>query len=258
MRDRSLRSVLVVMAVFAVAPPMLAQTSPPSGAVNAARDLSGFWAQARVEGRTQDPLSRRFSEEQPPLQPWAMELFRANRGPAGLANPNLNGSDELDPRNNCFPAGVPRLMLFGPFQIVQIPDQVLILHEQDNAVRRIYMDGRGHTEGFPPSWKGHSIGRWDGDTLVVDTVALTDRKWLDRIGTPHSEELHVVERYRRVNHETLEVTLTFEDPKAFTRPWGGKKLFTLRPNFEMLEDLVCDERYVMEKKPGVRPRFEAE
>ena len=258
MRNRLAGLILTVVMVLVIPPGMLAQSAEQSGAAPATPDLSGFWDRERRAGESVDPAFRRFSMEEPPLQPWAMEIFKANRGRVGLARPTLNGIDELDPVNNCFPAGVPRIMLLRVFQILHLPDQVLMLFEYEHAVRRIYMDGREHPDGYPPGWMGHSIGRWDGDTLVVDTVALNDRTWIDRIGTPHSDALHVVERIQRPTDETLEIDFTFQDPKAFTRPWEGKKDYLLRPNLEMLEHVVCDHLYVLEKEPGVRPRFEWE
>ena len=258
MANRFISSILAAVTAIALSPAILAQTTEQSEAATATPDLSGFWERERRAGESVDPAFRRFSMEDPPLQPWAMEIFRANRGRVGLARPALNAIDQLDPLNNCFPAGVPRIMLLRVFQIIHLPDQVLMLFEYDHAVRRIYMDGREHPDGYPPGWMGHSIGRRDGDTLVVDTVALNDRTWVDRIGTPHSDALRVVERFRRVARDTLEVEFSFEDPEAFTRPWGGKKVYQLRPNLEMLEHVVCDHLYVLEKEPGVRPRFEWE
>ena len=224
----------------------------------AARRLAGFWDRERNAGESVDRNFRRFSTEQPPLQPWAMEIFRANRGNVGMQRPSLNAIDQLDPVNNCFPAGVPRIMLLRVFEIIPLPDLVLMLFEYDHAVRRIYTDGREHPDGYPPGWMGHSIGQWDGDTLVVDTVGLTDRTWVDRIGTPHSESLRVVERFRRAAQDRLEVEFRFEDPEAFTRAWGGTKEYILRPNLEMLEHVVCDHLYLLEKQPGARPRFDWE
>lgn len=243
---------------FMMSPVLLAQTAGQSGAAAPARDLSGFWDREREAGESVDPDFRRFSTEQPPLQPWAMEIFRANRGRVGMAKPALNGIDQLDPVNNCFPAGFPRIMLLRTFQVIPLPDQVLMVFEYGHSVRRIYTDGRAHPDGYPPGWVGHSIGHWDGDALVADTVALNDRTWMDRIGTPHSAALHVVERFRRAAEDRLEVEFTFDDPGAFTKPWGGKKDYLLRPNLEMLEHVACDDLYVLEKKPGVRPRFDWE
>jgi hypothetical protein len=106
------------------------------------------------------------------------------------------------------------------------------------------MDGRGHPTDSDPTWMGHSIGRWDGDTLVVDTVGINDQSWLDGFGHPHSEALHVVERFRRVNHDTLEVSLVYEDPKVYTKPWIGKVTFHLNPdpNGELIEWVNCEDR----------------
>jgi len=130
-------------------------------------------------------------------------------------------------------------MMLRQFQIVQLPKEMLLLFELDSMVRRIYMDGRKHPEYWPFGWIGHSIGRWDGETLIVDTTGLNDKTWLDGIGTPHSDQLHVVERFRRVNQDTLEVEFQFEDPKAFTKRWGGKKVY--RPGPEILDHVTCEE-----------------
>ena len=96
---------------------------------------------------------------------------------------------------------------------------------------------------------GHSVGKWEGDTLVVDTVNLDSRSWLDGLGHPMSDALRVEERYRRPNHGTLEIDFLFEDLKAYTRPWGGKKVFQLMPpGYEVLEDVVCVEYLEIGKK----------
>ena len=166
-----------------------------------------------------------------------MEKYKAHR--EGITDPSAQGLDHLDPVTFCFPVGPTRAMMQRQFQIVQLPKEVLILFEWDTLVRRIHMDGREHPENWPFGWMGHSIGRWDGDTLVVDTIGLNDKTWLDGIGTPHSDRLHVVERFRRVNQDTLEVEFQFEDPKAFTKSWGGKKVY--RPGPEILDHVTCEE-----------------
>ncbi len=230
--------ILAVVAVLAFAPVLFSQTAAEPEAAKARPDLSGNWVLIIEPG---DPDEKQFSLEAPPLQPWAMEIYKANR--EGTTSPNDRGREDLDPYSYCFPPGVTRSMVphLRPFEIVQFPDRVYILFEVDHWVRRIYMDGRGHPEGWPFGWMGHSIGKWDGDTLVVDTTGLNDRSWIDRGGTPHSDALHVVERFRRVAHDTLEIDFLFDDPKAFTKPWGAKKVYRLRPDWEVLEDIACEE-----------------
>jgi len=90
---------------------------------------------------------------------------------------------------------------------------------------------------------GHSVGHWDGDTLVVDTVAIDEVTWIDDAGTPHSEALHVVERFRRVDHNTLEIEFRFEDPKAFTKPWTAKKVYKLTPDWQYIPGFACEDRF---------------
>jgi hypothetical protein len=158
-----------------------------------------------------------------PLQAEAMRKYKANR--AGLTSLNEKGLDELDPNTYCYPPGAPRSMVMPyPFEIVQRADVVYLLFEYNSGIRRIYMDGRNHTADVEPTWMGHSVGTWQGDTLVVDTVALRPETWLDPLGTPRSDALHMVERFRRPNPDTLEVEFLFDDPKAFTKPWAAREL----------------------------------
>lgn len=159
----------------------------------------------------------------------------------------------MDPNTYCFPPGATRSMLMPyPFEIVVHPDQVYILFEYGSGIRRIYTDGRARLQGGPenplPTWMGYSTGKWDGDTLVVETDSLRAETWLDRIGTPHSDALHMAERFRRRNISSLEVEFRFEDSKAFTRPWGGKKLY--EPHFEITEYVLCEEHLKMGKVRG--------
>jgi len=244
MRNRFMRSILAVVAVLAFSPLLLAQTATQSGA--ATPDLSGVWDLVRELG-----AGGRFSAqkylylEDPPLQPWAMEIYKRNR--AGVTNPRAQGNEGLDPNGFCYPSGVTRAMVQHTFEIIQVPNKLVMLFEVSNGVRQIYMDGRGHPEGYPAGWMGHSIGKWERDILVVDTVGLNGRTWMDRRGAPHSDALHVVERFRRVDHDTLEVEFRFEDPKAFTKPWGVKKTYQLMPNLEILERITCEDHLQMGK-----------
>lgn len=182
------------------------------------------------------------------MQPWAAEKYREAR--EGVEDVYESGKDEVDPGFSCFPSGMPRIFTgIRPFEIHQLPNVVLMLFESDHWVRRIHTDGRGHPDGYPVTWMGHSVGKWDGDTLVVDTVSIDSRSWLDGLGHPKSDALRVEERFRRPNHGTLEIAFRFDDPKAYTRPWTGKKTFQLmRPGYEVMEDVVCVEYLKIGKK----------
>jgi len=138
-----------------------------------------------------------------------------------------------------------------PFEILQVPGRVLIHFERDHLVRQIFMDGREHPKDREVNWLGHSTGRWEAGRLVVDTVGLNDLTWFDAVGHPHTDALHVVARYRRVDQDTLEDELTFDDPKAYTKPWTVRQYFKFHPDEEILEDLMCEEHLLKEHLPKV-------
>ena len=219
--------ILATTAVFAVSTAAFAQAAPksqakaPSAATQP--DLSGVWMgqEGKVFGS--------FNPKEPPsLQAWAAEKFKAT-------------TRELDPIWKCLPPGVPRILLVPqPMEIVPIPGRVLMLSEYDHTVRQIYMDGREHPTDPDPTWLGHYIGKWDGDTLVVDTIGLNDKTWLDYPGHPHTEALHVIERYRRSTPDTLLLDITIDDPKTYTKPWTGQRVYKLRTDWEILEHFACD------------------
>jgi hypothetical protein len=254
MRNGFLGSTLVLLA-FAFSADLVAQIAKPSAAVTSIPDLSGTWN--RGIGRAaagifdDDPGGvpfLGFTKQDPPLQPSAMQIYQANR--KGITDPRLKGRDDSDPSNSCFPPGPTRIFTIPrPLEIRQTPEVVYILSEMDHWVRRIYMDGRGHPDGYPSTWMGHSVGKYEGNTLVVDTAAINETTWIDALGHPHSDALHLVERIRRLNHDTLEIEVTFEDPKAYTRPWTGKKVYQLQPpSYELKEEVICEEY----RKPGLR------
>jgi hypothetical protein len=254
MRNGFLGSTLV-LAAFAFSAVLLAQTSKPAGGATSMPNLSGTWN--RSSGRTAAGIFDDdaggvpflgFTKQEPPLQPAAMEIYQANR--KGITDPRLKGRDESDPSASCFPPGPTRIFTIPrPFEIRQTAGEVYILSEMDHWVRRIYMDGRGHPDGYPSTWMGHSIGKYEGNTLVVDTADINETTWIDTLGHPHSDALHLVERIRRPNHDTLEIEVTFEDPKAYTRPWTGKKVYQLQPaNYEFREEVICEDY----RKPGLR------
>jgi hypothetical protein len=203
-------------------------------------NLTGLWAQTRPPASAGDYWVYEFSTQEPPMTPWAEEQYRAAKpsfGPHGVSIADTN-----DPvYHGCFPPGVPRVYLHPfPLQIVQIPGQVTILYEYDNLSRRIYTDSQPHNTDLPPTWMGDSIGKWEEDTLVVDTTNFNDKTWLDRIGHPHSAALHLVERFRRVDPKNLQIEITIEDPKAYTKPWTAHLFYRLQPGWKLLEQFCED------------------
>jgi hypothetical protein len=163
----------------------------------------------------------------PPLRPEWLAKFKA-----------VNPAD--NPEAGCMPPDAPAAMLEPyPIEIVQIPGQVILLLEYEHLVRFIHI-GRPHPENTDPTFLGDSIGKWQGDTLAVDTVAFKDTTWLDATGLPHTDALHVTERIRRIKHDTLEDRITIDDPKAYTKPWSVRKLYQLKPDWQILE-FECEE-----------------
>jgi hypothetical protein len=226
---------------------VLAQAAQPAAAKtpNAARtnDLSGVWASkadAGASGMDGGTAVLAFSRELPLMTAWAKGKYDVTR--QGTSGPFERARDEQDPHIHCLPYGIPRVFAVNqPFEIVQVPGRVLFLFEADHEVRRIYTDGRKPPEDAEATYMGHATGRWDRDTLVVDTLGLNELTWLDSIGHPHSDALHITERIRRVDRNTLEINFTFNDPKAYVKPWGGTKLFELKPEWEISEELTCED-----------------
>ncbi|MBN4048024.1 hypothetical protein JYU09_00410 [bacterium AH-315-O15] len=165
-----------------------------------------------------------------PFTPWGEQMARSYRpgnGPRMTALADVN--DPLSTRGD--PAGFPRLVLFElrPFQIVQTPNQVLMLYTFEKRWRVIWTDGRELPTDPDPRWYGYSVGQWENDyTFVVQTVGMDERTWLDNAGNPHSADLRVEERYHRMANDLLELTVTIDDPTAYTRPWLGRDRIPLR------------------------------
>jgi hypothetical protein len=144
----------------------------------------------------------------------------------------------------CTWQGIP-LMMFaaveGPVQVFETPGQVTILSQELNEVWQIYLQDKHHRV-FEPSWHGDSIGHWEGDTLVVDTIGLTDKTTVDYAGTPHTEDLHVVTRIRRTDPDTLELRATMDDPTIFAQPWTRRVLYKKAKPNQLVEEEVCDNQ----------------
>lgn len=183
-------------------------------------DLSGLWE-----------ASTRFATDFTPAdaKPWAQEDVRLRE-----LNVAADSWAVL-----CLPAG-PMVTFTGPFKIMQTPGMTAILYETTNNYRQIFTDGRELPQDPNPTWQGYSIGRWEGDTFVVETIGFNDRSRVGRPAYPHSEELRITERYHRRDFGHIDLQTTVEDPKAFTRPWAMTAELVLQPDTEMLE-FVCNE-----------------
>ena len=205
----------------------------------ASPDISGVWnASSGVYAFAS------FTKDDPPMTPGGQAQFNATKpsqGPRGVILTETN-----DRVYKCSPPGMPYIYLqLFPMQIVQTPKEVIELFEYDHTVRHIFTDGRKHPSDVTPSYNGHSIGHWEGGTLVVDTIGLNGKNWLDRLGRPESEQMHIVERIRRVDVKTLQVDFTFDDPKSYMKPWTASVGFQLHPDWDILEH-VCEDNLAFE------------
>ena len=167
-----------------------------------------------------------------PFQPWAKAVYEERQA-------NLQ---RHDPESRCLPPGIPRMMATPfPFQIFQQSDRVLFVFEGGAHVwRTIFTDGRPHPKDPNPSFLGHSVGRWEGDTLVVDVVGFNEATWLDQAGHPHTDALHAIERFTRTSEMTLHYAVTIDDPHAYTQPWTTSYTIPWAPGAELFE-YICQE-----------------
>jgi len=203
-------------------------------------DLSGVWTAKNTPGARYRGWG--FMAEEPPMTPWALEKFKLTKpsfGPRSFKDSNDPVNPTTVNATGCFPPGVPRIYLQPfPMEIIQQANRVLIIYEFDHLIRQVWMDGRAHLKDLPGTWMGDSIGKWEGDTLVVDTTGFNDKTWVDRAGHPHSEDLHVVERLKKTDAKTLQIDILMDDPMAYTKPWGGRLDYTLRSDWNISE-LIC-------------------
>jgi hypothetical protein len=187
-------------------------------------------------GTKGQPTYRIADLSNPNLKPWVKQHMKKDNDEV------LAGKIAFTARSSCMPAGVPGFMAYGgptPLYFVQTPKEVWMIFSGDHQVRRVYMDVP-HSENPKPSWYGESVGRYEGDTLVIDTVGQNDKTVVDPYRTPHTEKLHVVERWRLVDDgKAMQVTFAVEDPDAFHAPWSGMRRYR-RVQDAMAED-VCAE-----------------
>ena len=234
--------------------PNLAAKAPRT---NGKPDLSGIWL---PEGAPREQLARFFKDgvnglgeydppiyflnmlndfpfENPPMTPSAAAIFRARAASMGADSPPVY----------CRPWGMPMVdTLPSPYKIAQTPGVTYILYEENMSHRQIYTDGRKHTPDPQPTWLGYSVGKWEGDAFVVDTVGFNDVSWLDAIGHPHSEALHLTERFHRLDFGHTELQITVDDPKSYT------KVFTVKINLKLLPDTDLIESFCAENEKDVQ------
>jgi hypothetical protein len=245
MRPRLVVLIAASVAVFAAAlphaqlkpwnnPGLSGQPSGPSGPAPR-RDLSGTWDAGNAGIQPTGHVAA-------PFTPRGEQMAKANN--PGNGSRLVQVTDDNDPLSTMGdPTGFPRIVLYElrPFQIVQTSNQVLILYMFEKRWRVIWTDGRALPTNPDPRWYGYSVGRWvDDSTLVVNTVGTDDRTWLDNAGNPHSNSLRVEERYHRVNRQTMELTVTLDDPVVYTKPWVAvdKMKINLMPDGSDLMEMI--------------------
>jgi hypothetical protein len=189
-------------------------------------DLSGVWGYA---GYTSD-IAKDYDVGAVPMTPSAEKFFKEVQANQGI----------YDPEARCQPAGVPRRDPY-PSKIIQEPNLIVILFEGSmHSYRQVFMDRKEHPKDLAPTWFGDSIGHWEGDTLVVDTIGFNGKTWLDLAGHPTSDQLHVIERYSRPILGELKLDITIEDPVNYTKPWNVTELMPAMIGEDLIE-YVCTE-----------------
>jgi hypothetical protein len=254
MRNRFYRFILVATALFACSAMLAAQTDSagPPEKMAGPHDLTGVW-DAGPTFRTDRAYFGTFPGK-PSMTPWAQAQFDKAKPTFGPASVPVSLTN--DPVYQCFPPGTPRIF-FHPFpmEILQVPGRVIMYFEYDHIVRQIWLNRTKHPDNMIPTYMGDSIGHWDGDTLVVDTIGFNGKTWVDREGHPSSDQLHVVERIRRTGQNSLEDEIVITDPKAYTQPWGGTFLFQRHPNWH-IEEFACEDNvsFLKFEKEEVTPQ----
>src|ERR1700676_142116 len=232
MKSRPTCLVVAVVMVLTLSSVTFAQTAQPSGDTKAQtanapafdpHDLTGIWVRGKAP-RGNAPLSG----TRPPMRPWGQAKFNTVKGSfsysrsPGIAPPVAPENEWNDPMLQCEPAGYPRVMLqiFAPLmRFIQTSNEVVEFFEWGHTWRDIWTDGRKPLEDPEPRYYGYSVGRWDGDTFVVDSNGFTDRTWTDPYGSPHSDQMTLHEAFRRLDHDHLTLVITLTDPKTYTKPW---------------------------------------
>ena len=214
----------------------------PAPRLNGKPDLSGLWQapppisagnSLGIQGDASDigdihrNVFYEIKREEEPLKPEAMALVSKRR-------------NEQQPQALCLPMGAPSFMMVRAFKIVQAPKELVMFGETPDPPRQIYVDGRDLPKDPDPTWMGYSVGKWDGDTLVVQTTGFKEEGWLDNAGHPRSQSMLITERYHRRDFGHMDLEIRYEDPKYYTRPFTNKTTLHLIPDSDIIE-YVCTE-----------------
>ena len=209
-------------------------TGPVKRLPNGKVDLSGVWQGGGPVGDIKMGLAK---GEALPIKPEWQKIMDARQS-------------KDDPEANCLPTGVPRRDPY-PWRILQTDTHTFLLFEGNiHSYRQIFMDGRKHPADFDPSWYGHSVGHWEGDTLVVDSVGFNESFWMDRRGMPHTNQLHTIERFTRKDAETISFEITVDDPGAYTAQWKGGFDLGFDRGVELFEYSCQQANYAVELMVG--------
>jgi hypothetical protein len=225
---------------FAQAAPYLKNATPWQ---QSSTGISGLWEmQNYISSSTNPPrarVARTVEGQVPTMLPWAAQLLEKRLVDAehDKAFPNT--------ASLCLPQGVPYMLhaaVGGPLQIIETPGQVTIISDAYNEMWFIYLNQKHPPlDDLEPTYHGDSVGHWEGDTLVVDTIGVTTKTTLDQVGMPHSEAMRVITRFRRTDAKTLEVLVTVDDPKTFTKPWSRKQIYKKSADDARIMEVICNE-----------------
>ena len=210
-------------------------TGPAPKLADGTPDLSGVWLGS---GASDADISRALKPgDSVVMLPWAEALVKTRQS-------------KDDPESNCLPAGIPRGSPY-PWRIAQTPGIYFIVYEGNiHSWRQVFMDGRKQPEDPDPYWYGHSVGRWDGPTWVVDTVGFNDKFWFDYVGHPHTEKLHTTERYTRTDLGNMSIEVTIDDPGAYAKPFTTVGRARIMAGTELLEYICQEDNYDLQHISG--------
>ena len=210
-------------------------TAPAPRMPDGKPDLSGIWRRDTPGVNYLGNVGAGGAEIS--MQPWAAALYKTRQESLSVDRPS----------GRCLPHALPDAMMVSNFKMIPTPGVTVLLYEEFNHFRQIFTDGRGfpnqtNPDERTPTWFGYSIGKWEADTFVVDTIGFNDQSWLDDGGHPHSDAMHVTERFRRRDFGHMDVQIAIDDPKAYTKPFTVSVAFRLQADTEFIEDICENER----------------